>query len=263
MPTAANLIARANACGDEVFRSKFVSIPGYLTQWTAPAGGLKGKRVLDFGCGNGTTACAVAATCEAATVEGVDINREHEACAQQVRRHLDIDLPANLSFRTLTPGQQLERGRYDVAYSWSVFEHIDRTLLGPIVANIRESLEPNGVLFVQIAPLFHSAEGAHLARYGIKAWEHLTLQFNQLRARVLENADVPEGIRKIDWGCFETLNKITADELIKAICGEAFTLLRRYETHNAHEPSEGLQRIYQRDVLLTEQVVALFAANAR
>lgn len=259
--SAEELIARANACDDTTFRSKYVSIPGYLKQWTADVGGLKGKRLLDFGCGNGTTACAVAATCEPAAVDGVDINKEHQECASLMRLMLGAELPGTLSFRTLSPGEALEKAKYDVVYSWSVFEHIDRKLLGPIIANIRESLVPNGVLFVQVAPLYYSAEGAHLGRYGLHNWEHLSLQLNKLRGHVLEATHIPETARKADWGCYETLNKITAEELVAAIAERGFKLLRRYETHNAQEPGDSLLRIYQRETLRTEQIVALFAAS--
>jgi cyclopropane fatty-acyl-phospholipid synthase-like methyltransferase len=225
-------------------------------------GGLRGKRILDFGCGNGTTACAVAATCEATSVEGVDINREHEGCARLVREYLDIDLPSSLTFRTLKAGEKLERGRYDIAYSWSVFEHIEPNLLSPIAANIRESLQPAGLFFVQVAPLYYSADGAHLMHHGVRAWEHLIWPLNQLRAQILERSQAPEETRRVDWSCFETLNKITADDLVDVICAAGFRLIRRYQTPTAQEPSEKLLRAFQRDVLKTEQIVALFGADS-
>ena len=106
---ATQLLERATACRDDVFRAKFVHLPGHIRQWTAPFGGLEGKRVLDFGCGSGTTACAIAATCDALFVDGVDINRENEMCAKDVRENLQLDdLPDNLTFRTLQPADDLE-----------------------------------------------------------------------------------------------------------------------------------------------------------
>lgn len=257
-PTTAEILQSAKSSDDEVFRSKFVLLPGYLRQWTEPEGGFSGKRVLDFGCGNGTTACAVAATCEPLSVEGVDINQEHQSCGSIVRKNLGIDLPKNLSFRTLSPGEQLAAGRYDIVYSWSVFEHIDRELFDSVVSNIRESLTEDGLLFVQIAPLYYSAEGSHLTRYGVRSWEHLSLQLNRLRALVFEHPALGQEEKCLDWSCFETLNKMTASELVNLVHLQGFTVVRTYHTHNSQEPPFALSSIFDREVLQTEQIVALF-----
>ena len=41
---------------DETYRTKFVALPKIIAEWTAEYGGLAGKEILDFGCGEATAA---------------------------------------------------------------------------------------------------------------------------------------------------------------------------------------------------------------
>jgi 2-polyprenyl-3-methyl-5-hydroxy-6-metoxy-1,4-benzoquinol methylase len=62
-----------NRITDKTYFQKFTYLPTIIEDWMAPHGGLKGKEILDFGCGEGTTAMGLALQHEAARVVGIDI----------------------------------------------------------------------------------------------------------------------------------------------------------------------------------------------
>jgi SAM-dependent methyltransferase len=252
-------IEAATAAPDRTFKAKFVDLPRFFDEWSEPIGGLAGKRVLDFGCGNGTTACAVALTRRPELVVGIDIDREFDGCLKVVSRHVPItQLPQNLVFEQVAPGTLGNYAGYDFIYSWSVFEHIDQRLFDHVVQALREKLKPSGCLFVQIGPLFYSAEGSHLMGYGLTNWEHLSLQFNDLKRRVYSHPTVTQVEKDRDWQCFETLNKLTAPELIRRVCKNGFSLIRDYYTRDPTWPPDEVLSVYNGSIVTTKQIVAVF-----
>jgi len=253
------LIEEANATSDSVFRSKFVHLPHYVSQWLKDFGGLDGKRIMDFGCGLGTTAASIALTRSPAAVLGVDINDEHKACLADLRRHVSVaELPPNLAFERVLPGEMPSEGNFDIIYSWSVFEHIDKALYDDVLRKLRDQLAGPGFLFVQIAPLYYSSEGSHLARYGLANWEHLTSQLNHVQKRVFSAEGISAEEKNCDWGCFMTLNKVTVDDVVSAVINNGFALERLYMTKEEKLPPEELTRVFREEALTTNQMVALF-----
>jgi hypothetical protein len=57
--------------------------------------------------------------------------------------------------------------------------------------------------------------------------------------------------------CYRTLNKITADEIIQAFEKAGLHILRKYVTYVSHEVPDILKKIFNEDVLKTEQLVLL------
>lgn len=60
---------------------------------------------------------------------------------------------------------------FDIAVSHSVLEHI-RDLNGAL-DNISRALKIGGYAFLTVAPLYYSAQGAHMRYRSIERWEHL------------------------------------------------------------------------------------------
>ena len=99
-------------------------------------------RVIDYGCGPGYWANAVAS--RVATVEAVDISIGVLACADILNGALNItyETPAECAQRTETA---------DLAYSFAVVQHMsDATLIG-VLATLRDRLRPNGTLLIHFA----------------------------------------------------------------------------------------------------------------
>jgi SAM-dependent methyltransferase len=239
------------------FRSKFDIVPSVLADWTAPIGGIKNKRVLDFGCGEGTSALGVALKHEPLLVVGTDINREYEQLATLARAAEGIaDLPDNLIFEEIKRGEVSAETDFDLIYSWSVFEHIDQNLFSEVVTNLRAKLRDGGHMFVQIAPLYYSPEGSHLWDIGFSKWEHLTQQIDHIYYSLQSKLEKVHADSL--WSMFITLNKITAPKLITDISRQGFEIVREYKTTVTLDPLEHLLLAYSREALITDQVVALF-----
>lgn len=237
-------------------KAKFLSLPYYLHMWTKDYGALKGKKVLDFGCGEGTSAAGIALL-HGATVHGVDINREAEACADFLKSRLNAEMPPTLSFQEITPGGAIDGNDYDCIFSWSVFEHVNNRIYADVLADLYQRLKPGGLFFMQIAPLYFSPEGSHLWAIGYENWEHLTNQHSDVLAD-LSAAQLDEEARTRLVAMFETLNRVTADDIISRFQGAGFELLKEQRDQVDHAPPPELLRAYSEAALKTYQIVALF-----
>jgi cyclopropane fatty-acyl-phospholipid synthase-like methyltransferase len=237
----------------------FVTIPGHIQNWTRDHGGLAGRRILDFGCGTGVSAAGMALRMDAAHAHGVDINLNHAGCLAFLSRHFGLaSLPETLTFEKVLPGDTgAERG-FDLAYSWSTFEHVGNRYFPDILAGLRERIVPGGLFFVQIGPLYFSPEGGHLWALGWRAWEHLTHQFSDVEDAIAYQPGLAEEERRSLRSMFRTLNRITADDLLARIEGAGFRLLRQQRTETDLEPPAALLGAYRREALTTVQIVALF-----
>jgi len=195
-------------------------LPEIINDWIIPYFPLNGKRILDFGCGDGATALGFAMNYNPSEVLGIEVQSEElENCIPRARSNLKIkELPLNFKFNQIRPGEDLDRlGEFDLIYAWSVFEHVDQGIVSEVLLSIKNALNTNGLFFIQIAPLY-----------------------NELIY------------------CYETLNKITSNELKHFMVESGFEIVREYRTFvDGFNPDESLLGIYDRDVLMTEQIVLL------
>ena len=254
--SASRLIEFAGQCNDPTFRDKFIKLPNIIEEWISDFGGLAGKRVLDFGCGEGITALGIATTKSPSLVIGVDINRESDECVSLARRHLTLEnLPSNLYFEEITRGQISSYEEFDLVYSWSVFEHIEQDLFDSVIQGLRSKLKPRGHLFIQIQPLYFSPTGSHLWALGYEKWEHLTKQTDYIHAELFKKLDQKAAADL--WSTFITLNKITSPTLKEKVCAQGFKLVKEYETKSEIRPTSELLHVYSESALVTDQVVLL------
>lgn len=228
-------------------------------------GGLKNRDILDFGCGEGTTAIAIALGRGARRVVGLDIIPEVARCLPLAQKQLGLKtLPPNLNLHQIEPGKLHNPDeKFDVIYSWSVFEHIDQTILQDVLTQLRSALRPNGLIFIQIAPLYYSSQGSHLCHLLPEPWGHLLIQESSLladdnsyRAR-LKRACVDSAQFESLWALYTTLNRIMAKHLVNEIESAGFEIVREYHTQEELKPPQRLLDVYQAEVLTTNQVVIL------
>jgi SAM-dependent methyltransferase len=101
-----------------------------------------GARVLDYGCGPGYLAAAVAR--RAGHVDAVDISRGVLACARALN-----GLP-NICYQT--PGQfRTSAGSVDLAYSFAVAQHLRSEVLVSVLGLLAAALRPEGTLLLHFA----------------------------------------------------------------------------------------------------------------
>jgi cyclopropane fatty-acyl-phospholipid synthase-like methyltransferase len=249
----------ADRIGDPTFRTKFVDLPRIIGEWVSDRGGLAGRDILDFGCGEGTTALALALRHAASRVVGIDISSpDIDRCAGLAQAQLGLTaLPPNLALEPVEPGALHDAAaRFDVIYSWSVFEHVEQALIPRTFDLLASVLRPGGSLFIQIAPLFYSEDGSHLMAWVPEPWGHLANQHSvymgKLRQACGSDAEF-DALRSM----YETLNRLTADQLKAHATSRGWRVAREYRTDREGEMPAGLLSIFNRDVLLNEQVVLL------
>lgn len=248
----------ANTIKDDTYRKKFIDVPNIIADWLGDYGGLAGRDVLDFGCGEATMAVSMALQQGARRVVGVETHEEIENALPYAKAQLGLErLPENLELIRLDPDSPLDAiGTFDVVYSWSVFEHVSQHLIIDCFTKIKRILRPNGVMFLQTTPLFYSTEGSHLKPWVPVPWAHLTMQQDLLYAALRERTDSRDQADHLQW-VYERLNRMTAPQLLRAVKQTGFEVVREYRTHDEVPVPEELKEIYTEDVLTTNQLVFL------
>ncbi len=109
------------------------------------AGDLRGKRILDIGCGNGWfEAGAVKRGCRLAI--GIDLDPGSLVSARR-------EVPAAAFLRTGPPELPFTDGQFDLAVMWEVLEHLPKKREGECLLAARRALKPGGRLFLSTPKL--------------------------------------------------------------------------------------------------------------
>jgi hypothetical protein len=206
-------------------------------------------RILDFGCGERPVAAAsIAIRHPQAEVIGYDIvSPDFTGLDKVLMEEVGQERPANLHIGEPS-------GRFDLVYSWSVFEHIAVPELRSCFTRIRDWLADDGVFFFQIAPLYHSPDGSHLnALSQSEPWYHLSHSIEETRIAVFKGRSAARL-----WQQFLELNRLTAHDFkdIAVSCGLRVMseLLLAVEI----APPVPLLRTYTREALTTSEVRIVF-----
>jgi SAM-dependent methyltransferase len=101
-----------------------------------------GARVVDYGCGPGYLAAAVAR--RAAHVDAVDISRGALACARALNGRPNVTYQTPAEFRAAARPA-------DVAYSFAVVQHLRTDALVSMLAGLAAAVRPGGVLLLHFA----------------------------------------------------------------------------------------------------------------
>lgn len=258
---------------DAWFRSHFDYATDVVHQWLGPALDLRTAKLLNFGCGDGITDLGLVLRHGATAIHGIDIRREYEKLPRIAREQLGLhQVPAALSFETIQPGAPLAgRHHADGIFSWSTFEHVERSQLVPIARDLYAVLRPGGVFFLQIEPLYYSAFGSHLGRYNEQPWHHLQSTDEALWAGIqahrgpIDAAERDfgfddfgvEGYKKFVFDEYLALNRLTADEVVSLMTGVGFQVLREERRQLPIPVPEQLRERFPEDVLKTNEIFLL------
>jgi SAM-dependent methyltransferase len=175
-----------------------------------PALDLDGKRVLDVGCGTGST-CIEAARREARRVVGIDLQLVE--VARNRRRTLQPALADVIEFVETVGGlEELGGETFDVIFSKDSFEHYADP--EHFVHVITRFLAPGGSLVIGFGPLWKAPFGGHIDYITRVPWAHLVFREDVVmkerrRFRPDERAeryeDIVGGLNKITLGRFRTI----------------------------------------------------------
>ena len=254
---------------DTWFYSHFVTAANEIGDHLSRFIRLNQSRVLEFGCGDGFTALGVIRF-NTKEIVGVDLNLAYSYLPEISRRYLGMDtLPNNLSFQQVVEGEQLpfENASFNAIYAWSVLEHVQD--VDYVMHELYRLLEPEGILFIQIEPLYHSPFGSHLLRLIQEPWAHLTMTGEAFLERARNAHDIVREEEKdlayqtlafIEFKKFliseyKNLNRITMGELEAAAQNSGFNVLtqEKRQGHPYRPPMDLLER-YPAEDLLTNDV---------
>ncbi|MER3402147.1 MAG: class I SAM-dependent methyltransferase [Armatimonadota bacterium] len=118
---------------------------------------LRGKKVLDLGCGHGSL-CVDMAKAGATRVVGVDLDPRRIEFAQRNLERNFPDLLGRVEFHLIDIAQLPEDG-FDLMTSKDTFEHVMD--LPAVLSAMHARLKPGGRLYAAIGPLWNSPFGDH------------------------------------------------------------------------------------------------------
>ena len=170
---------------------------------------LAGKTVIDFGCGEGQQAVAMARAVPDCRVIGLDIQQKHLDLARQ--RAMQAGLEDRCSFAMTT------EERADVIVSFDAFEHFSDPLA--ILEIMSRLLKPSGEVLVSFGPTWLHPYGGHL--FSVFPWAHLVFTERALiRWRSRFRQDGAQSFGEVDGG----LNQIRIAEFERLVDASPLTI---------------------------------------
>ncbi len=185
----------SRATPDNALEFLLKTVPGFL-------GYIKGKDVLDFGCGYGLQAVAMARN-GARTVTGLDLPRPALLERWQTVKQLGCE---NVKLATEPPSQ-----KFEIVVSCSSFEHFSDP--AAIVCEMRRHVRPGGLVIISFAEPWLSPRGSHCDHFTRLPWVNCLFPEKavlEVRARYKQDGarryeDVEGGLNRMTIHKFERL----------------------------------------------------------
>jgi ubiquinone/menaquinone biosynthesis C-methylase UbiE len=225
---------------DQWFWDHYEWAPLELLAFMAEAGEtIESREVADVGCGDGIIDLGLVRHGRPARLVGFDVNPVRDDLLLERARAAEVadELPPELEFRECVAEKlPAPDDAFDVVVTWSAFEHIDDPAV--VLAEIRRVLRPDGVLFLQLWPFYHSRFGAHLDEWYPEGFVQFERDADAIEADVLARAENEDWAR-YKLAEFRTLNRITLDELGQALVDAGFRVtMLQLLAERAHLPAE-------------------------
>ena len=167
---------------------------------------IKGKAVIDFGCGAGAQAVEMAQR-GAARVIGVDIVERHLAVARESAMQAGVDARCVFAVSSAEP--------VDVIVAVDSFEHFSDP--EGVLRAMRGSLKPDGCVHVSFGPTWYHPLGGHL--FSVVPWAHLVFTEKALmRWRADSRHDGATRFEEVEGG----LNKMTLRRFERIVAESPF-----------------------------------------
>jgi SAM-dependent methyltransferase len=177
---------------------------------------LKGKVVADVGSGDGIIDLALATKGAPESLVGYDIKQTDTTALLRSAKVAGAaeELPHNLAFVASEPEHiPAVPEAFDVVVTWSVFEHVSNPVA--LLSEVRRILRPDGVLFMQIWPLYYSEHGGHLWPHYEEGFPHLLHHDDAILNMVEGKAGTyPHSAADSEY---RSLNRLTLDDLQRAL----------------------------------------------
>jgi len=241
-----------NMIDEAAFFRQFRDVPLLVKTALDPLLELDKCALIDFGCDLGIKTAGYASGFSAKRVIGVDINDRFGELSTLLRKFTGSDLPGNLEFLKIEPGQSLASlGPVDCVLSWSVFEHVREELITGILSDIHTVLRPGGIFFVQVNPLYFSKNGAHLWSAMPRPWEHLSGNL-AVEVRLRENKSLSRAEKARAISLHKSLNQLRLSDFERYFKQAGFTVESQRLARGSEMPPANLLTRFDSDDLLIE-----------
>jgi SAM-dependent methyltransferase len=198
----------------------------------------EGRRVADIGCGDGIIDLGLALKGRPQELVGYDLMEVDTGALVRAAQAaaLGDQLPPGLRFERSKPTEiPAPDASFDIVVTWSVFEHVDDPVA--LLREVRRVVKPEGYLFLQLWPFYSSEHGGHLWPHYEGAFPHLLRTDEQ----ILKEVDGRQGTdpRRSADDEYRSLNKITLDELHRALVANRFVVAKlKLMAQAVHIPRE-------------------------
>ncbi len=206
------------------------------------------KVVADIGCGDGIIDLALMHRGEPRQLTGFDLNPVNVDHLNGLADERGLPgVPDGLHFARSAPTViPAPDDTFDVVVTWSAFEHVGDPLT--LMRDIGRVLKPEGVLFLQIWPMYHSQHGGHLWDWVEGDFPHLMRSGDEVQREILASGHEHASYMA---GEVRYLNRATIDDLQRAILAAGLAV-RKLElmTSTVHIP-QALMRYPLSDLGIT------------
>jgi ubiquinone/menaquinone biosynthesis C-methylase UbiE len=217
-----------------------------VKEMTAFCGGdnifLSGKDIADIGSGDGILSAGTFKSEKPRSLVGFDVQLTNIELLKKAMKDegVDEEIPEGLSFQqSFETGIPAGDSSFDFVMSWSAFEHIRNPI--QVLQEIRRVIKQDGVLFIQIWPLFHSQHGSHLWDWYPDGWAQHTKSFMEIEEK-MNNSNLLHGDESnvaYMKSEYDTLNRLTIDDLQRALLTAGFSVEKvELQTDAFHVPRE-------------------------
>ena len=217
---------------------------------------LDGKEVLDFGCGMGGMSlwCATRWNCQ---VRGVDIDANHLAIAQQVKKDNSI---TNVTFEQRNIVTDPLDQKFDVIILNDVIEHVPLLILPSVLDELARSLRKGGALFVSYPP-WEGPYASHLNHIIKTPWCQF-LPPRWLHRQIVTNNRALVGEKDLQEEYY-TLNHLTHRRLVPLL-EQAGLMISDRRSHTLINRVPGLKKVnlhsFPFTYLVTKELLLLRAS---
>jgi len=190
----------------------------------APYVDLRGKDMLDAGCGPGGKTIFFSEQ-GVKSITGIDIDPERIDLARKFAQSKGASLP-QFSVASLAD-LPFQKGQFDVIFLNDVVEHIERPILIKALSECKRVLRPGGKICVEFPP-WTAIDASHLYDYIHIPWCQVFFSDRTL-LNVLDKLTPDEQpITKMSYAQhYKELNKITISEFKKIVGDLQFKIIKR------------------------------------
>ena len=203
---------RERKSAEEWFTEHYVDAADQVLGFIAASGlGIGGREVADIGSGDGIIDLALATRGAPSRLVGFDVVPTDVDELQLAAQAAGVDgVPANLSFaQSGIDSIPAADESFDAVVTWSVFEHVSEPLA--MLKEIRRILRPDGFLFLQLWPFYHSEHGGHLWLTHGGGFPHLLIPDDEVIASLAGKTGTDT--RRPADAEYLSLNRLTLDQL--------------------------------------------------